>query len=1207
MNGNDLGYVDMADYTYHKIVTLTRVFTDLANTPDGKFYGLDDASIYEINVTDGTCTLVPIGTNPTFDYGNSMVSDRDGNLFVAGSADYLHKINLKTGEVTQVGLMGYAPGGDLCFSDGKLYMVTHDSELLEITLDGTRSSIVSTRLIGKLGVKGQVYSIGTNQYGICYLISTIGELAIIDLEDATTYVINNDIKGGLKEVNGIAILNEGKNDKDIEICGNGIDDDKNRFIDDNDLACRMKRGVCTTDSKEIFREEFGTGGGYGSAVPGLHSGAYTFSNTAPLQEGQYTVVDNPRTAIGNNTWKQMPDYSGQPGGRMMVINGSFFPGEIYRKLITGLCDQQQYSLSVKACSVISPELTCGENTSPIPSRIRFRIEDGSGNILGQLSEKYIPPDDNPNGTWKDYGLIFTLPANITTIQVVLLNDAPGGCGNDMAIDNIVLSTCLVEQAVKVNNGNSLSACANEAATFTADMTGSAISNPLFTWQKFDAATSRWADVSATTVPTFVIQHITSADAGQYRVMIRENTSAACFKQAVSQPVVLTVKALPDVQVAATISVCTGQPLQLNATTAAGNTIVWTDTKGNTYNGASPVVATAATAQQSGDYAVKVTAADNCVNTAKSTVTVQSTIAYSFTLPPQSICVGAPVQATVATGPVITGYEWTTDAAGTIIGPNTATPTISWNAPGTHTLTLKATGNCLQSQPVSQQATVVAASQPGTLSFKTPVCVGEAVALTLSGQSTGTVTWDLTGNPATQGSGTPLTATWAAPGKYTIKYTVNGSCGQTTGITGYIEVTSIPVVQVTAAINICSGEALQLKATAAAGTTYTWTDTKGNTYNGASPVVSTAATAQLSGVYTLKASAGANCVATAQSTVTVQNRTAYAFSIPSQAICVGAPVQATVAAGPTITGYEWSTDVSGTISGQNTATPTVQWNTPGTHTLTLKATGNCLQVQSAQQQANVVATALVGQLNYKSLACINEPVTFNVTNQSVGTISWSFSGNPVTQGSSTPFTATWTTPGQYTIQYTVKGSCGQTTAATRTIEVGGKPTVTLPDDTTLCKGVQLLLQPAYSNDVTGFSWQNSDFSANPVSVANEAGTYTLVVQNKYGCRASDAINVKYGSCGCEVYMPNAFTPNGDGKNDIFKPLVYCTTRMFRFSVYNRWGQLIFSTSKPGDGWNGSLNNSGGRKADPGTYVWVLEYEGVENTGAVRKTGAVTLLR
>ena len=876
VNGYDLGYVDMADYTYHKIATLPFSFTDLANTPDGKFYGLDDASVYEINVTDGTCTLVPAGTHPTFSYGNSMVSDRDGNLFVAGSADYLHKINLKTGEITQVGLMGYAPGGDLCFSDGKLYMVTHDSELLEIILDATRSSILSTRLIGKLGVKGQVYSIGANQYGICYLISTIGELAIIDLEDAATYVISNDIKGGMKEVNGIAIIGEGRNDKDIEICGNGIDDDRNGFIDDNDMACRMKRGICTGDSKEIFREDFGAGGGYGAPVPGLGSGAYTFSSTAPLQEGQYTIVDNPRTAAGNDTWKQMTDYSGAPGGRMMVINGSFFPGEIYRKRIDGLCDQQQYALSVKACSVIAPELSCGENTTPIPSRIRFRIEDAAGNVLGQLSERYIPVDDHPNGSWKDYGLIFTLPAGITAIQLVLLNDAPGGCGNDMAIDNIALSACQAAQPIKINNGNDVTVCAGGSATFAVDMTGVVINNPLFSWQQYDAANARWVEVNTTATPSWTLANIAPAAAGQYRVQARENTGAACYRQSVSPPVLLTVKAIPNIQVTPSIRVCNGQPLQLSATNADGYTLIWRDAKGNTYNGASPVVASAATAQYAGVYTVEATSADHCTATASTTVTVAAT------------------------------------------------------------------------------------AEPGRLSAPSLACINEAVVLQLSGQSDGAINWSLTGNPVTQGTGTPLTATWATPGRYTIQYSISSSCGPANGVAA-------------------------------------------------------------------------------------------------------------------------------------------------------------------------------------------------------------------------------------------------------DIEIGPLPGVALPADTVVCSGTQLLLQPRYSNDVTGFSWEGGAFSSTPGKVVHAAGTYTVVVQNRYGCRASDAVTVQYGACGCEVYLPNAFTPNGDGRNDVFRPVVHCTLRVFRFSIYNRWGQLIYSTNKPGDGWNGSWHNSGSRLAETGTYVWVLEYEGGEQAGLVRSSGTVTLLQ
>ncbi|HVI48137.1 MAG TPA: hypothetical protein VM802_24935, partial [Chitinophaga sp.] len=375
-----------------------------------------------------------------------------GDLLVAGSG--LCKVEMKTGKVSVVGNLQYSPGGDLCFSDGKLYMVTDGNALLEIILSADRNSIVSQRLIGPLNVRGSVYSIGTNQYGICYLVSTAQELALIDLEDATTYIIGNPVKGPMSAVYGIGMIGEGGNDKDIEICGNGLDDDHNGRTDDDDMACRLKRGTCTSISKELFKEDFGTGTGFGNPLPGLGSGAYQFSNTVPLKEGYYTIVNDPQPAQGNTTWKQMTDRSGKPDGRMMVINASYFPGEIYRKKVTGLCGGIQYSLSVSACSVISRDMSCGTNTSPVPSRIRFRIEDENGNILGQLPERYIPADPDPQGRWKEYGMVFTLPENVQAVQIVLLNDAPGGCGNDLAIDDIVLSTCMPVLPVKVNNGSS---------------------------------------------------------------------------------------------------------------------------------------------------------------------------------------------------------------------------------------------------------------------------------------------------------------------------------------------------------------------------------------------------------------------------------------------------------------------------------------------------------------------------------------------------------------------------------------------------------------------------------------------------------------------------------------------------------------------------------------------------------------------------------
>jgi gliding motility-associated-like protein len=71
----------------------------------------------------------------------------------------------------------------------------------------------------------------------------------------------------------------------------------------------------------------------------------------------------------------------------------------------------------------------------------------------------------------------------------------------------------------------------------------------------------------------------------------------------------------------------------------------------------------------------------------------------------------------------------------------------------------------------------------------------------------------------------------------------------------------------------------------------------------------------------------------------------------------------------------------------------------------------------------------------------------------------------------------------------------------------------------------------------------------------------------------------------LFIPNAFTPNGDGKNDIFRPLIFGNVTSFTFVIYNRWGGLVYETHDPAGGWNGKIN---GLSAQKGTYVWFCRY-------------------
>lgn len=114
--------------------------------------------------------------------------------------------------------------------------------------------------------------------------------------------------------------------------------------------------------------------------------------------------------------------------------------------------------------------------------------------------------------------------------------------------------------------------------------------------------------------------------------------------------------------------------------------------------------------------------------------------------------------------------------------------------------------------------------------------------------------------------------------------------------------------------------------------------------------------------------------------------------------------------------------------------------------------------------------------------------------------------------------------------------------------------------------------------------------------------TLVATSASGCVDSVQKMVMVVN-NCDPLLPTAFTPNGDGKNDIFKPALMAAKGLKRFAVYNRWGNLVFVTTKEGDGWDGT--NKGMRLASD-VFVWTLEYINIDNKSVIEK-GTVTLIR
>jgi gliding motility-associated-like protein len=126
--------------------------------------------------------------------------------------------------------------------------------------------------------------------------------------------------------------------------------------------------------------------------------------------------------------------------------------------------------------------------------------------------------------------------------------------------------------------------------------------------------------------------------------------------------------------------------------------------------------------------------------------------------------------------------------------------------------------------------------------------------------------------------------------------------------------------------------------------------------------------------------------------------------------------------------------------------------------------------------------------------------------------------------------------------------------------------------------------------------------NPIAILNDDMTYILRAYTPEDCEGYDTINIKVFKTNPDIFVPNAFTPTG-GTNKIFRPIPVGISNFEFFRVYNRWGQLVYSTSEAGKGWDGTIS---GKMQDPGTFVWMVR--GVDFTGkTIFKKGTMILIR
>ncbi len=215
--------------------------------------------------------------------------------------------------------------------------------------------------------------------------------------------------------------------------------------------------------------------------------------------------------------------------------------------------------------------------------------------------------------------------------------------------------------------------------------------------------------------------------------------------------------------------------------------------------------------------------------------------------------------------------------------------------------------------------------------------------------------------------------------------------------------------------------------------------------------------------------------------------------------------------------------------------------------------------------------------------------------------WSGTGvNPVT-GEFNPSLAVY---GLNDITYTINGSC--IAFSTIQIEVIPAPIVSTIADTTILNGASVNL--ITTGNASAYSWTPGatlicDDCQNPIATPDITTTYTVSVEEN-GCVASDQVTITI-DYEIIIYVPNAFTPNGDGKNDIFFPIISgIDTDEYKLLIFNRWGELIFETSHPSEGWDGTYK---GLMSQQDVYVWKIYCKEVSTIQNHQYIGHVTLIK
>ncbi|MGZ3995761.1 MAG: T9SS type B sorting domain-containing protein [Mucilaginibacter sp.] len=373
----------------------------------------------------------------------------------------------------------------------------------------------------------------------------------------------------------------------------------------------------------IIYQTFGSGSNPGKALPtGITNFIYTTNRCA--EDGYYTIV-NSSSGCHSDWHNVLHDHTfyttGDPNGYMMLVNASYQPSIFFTQTANGLCPNTTYEFSAYILNLGNLASAGSKYSKP---DITFSVETNSGQVLATSHTGTILPTADPE--WKKYGTFFITPAGVTDVIVKMTNNAPGGTGNDLLLDDIAFRAC--GPIVQTGFGDLTSTsdqhmCKGTSANYTLTANvGAGYVNPFLQWQ-VNYNNGGWINIPGKTSATVDIP-FTNAVVGtyQYRLSVGEGqNSASPTCNVSSDPLTVIVHDEPKViaQVGKNTTICSGESTQLSA--AGGLYYKWTPSTGLDHDDIPNPVATPL---QTTTYSVKVSN-DGCYDDTKSvTITVNST-------------------------------------------------------------------------------------------------------------------------------------------------------------------------------------------------------------------------------------------------------------------------------------------------------------------------------------------------------------------------------------------------------------------------------------------------------------------------------------------------------------------------------------------------------------------------------------------------------